>query len=179
MALKLGEIAAEWSVICILASALVLSVGVVLIRLGHREWHMRAMLTASGLAVLFLVLYLTKLALGAGRHYVGPPSPLRTGYFAILLVHTILATLNVFLAGVVLYNALKGRSLARGLTRTREGPARPYFARHRAWARWTAPVWIIVALSGWLVFLILIHHGALDTGVHLLHRALVAAGGRQ
>jgi len=34
------------------------------------------------------------------------------------------------------------------------------FARHRAWVRWTVPVWLYVAVTGWIIYVALERFGA-------------------
>ena len=60
---------AVWSIVL---SGLALVTGVVLIKKGNRVAHHRAMLTATSLALLFLVFYLAKWALHGTTAYGGP-----------------------------------------------------------------------------------------------------------
>jgi putative membrane protein len=127
MAQALSTLAATF----ILLSGIAVIVGVVLIRRGDRVWHPRAMLTATGLAAIFLVFYLIKWGLYGTISYAGPEQwkPL---YYFVLITHTVLAALNGPLVLWLIYNAFKGR-----------------FAIHKRWARWTVPIWLYVALTGW------------------------------
>nr|WP_256488244.1 DUF420 domain-containing protein [Deinococcus sp. HSC-46F16] len=153
----------QWAVITIVLSGIALVVGVVFIRRGNREAHMRAMLTASALATVFLVLYLTRLALGYEKAYAGPDA-WRGAYFALLISHIILAAANLPLALGALYNAWKGLQAAGNLGNIDVPAARPYFGRHRAWVRWTVPVWLYVAVTGWIIYLVLGRYGEVITG---------------
>ncbi len=156
----MGEFLAAASVITIVLSGISLVTGVVLIRRGNREAHMRAMLTATSLATLFLVFYLSKVAIGYTKVWVGPPDG-RVWYLALLATHTVMAALNVPLALVALWYALKGRAAAGSLARVYEVPAAAaLFARHRAWVRWTVPVWLYVAVTGWIIYVLLERFGA-------------------
>jgi len=139
----LGDIAAT----LILLSGLAVIVGVVLIRRGDRVWHPRVMLTATVLAALFLVFYLLKWGLYGTTRYVGPEE-WRGAYYALLFSHTLLAALNGPLVNWLIYNALKGR-----------------FAIHKAWARWTVPIWLYVAATGWVIDLILKRYGESAGGI--------------
>lgn len=56
----------------------------------------------------------------------------------ILVSHTILAATVPPLAMIVLYQAFRAR-----------------FARHRAIARWTVPIWLYVSVTGVIVYLML------------------------
>ena len=47
------------------------------------------------------------------------------------------------------------------LARVREVPAAAaLFVRHRAWVRWTVPVWLYVAVTGWIIYVVLERFGA-------------------
>ncbi|TBH21733.1 DUF420 domain-containing protein [Thermus thermamylovorans] len=129
------------AVVAILLSGLALVVGLVFIRRGDRVWHPRAMLTATVLAALFLVFYLTKWGLYGTTAY-GGPEEWRTAYYLLLLTHTVLAALNGPLALYVIWRAFRGE-----------------FTAHRRWARVLVPVWLYVALSGWVIYLVLQRHG--------------------
>ncbi|GEM48017.1 DUF420 domain-containing protein [Deinococcus cellulosilyticus] len=159
----MGELVTQLSVVFIVLSGISLVFGVYFIRTDRRQEHMTAMLTACALAVVFLVLYLTKLALGAGMKYAGPPE-YKNLYFFILISHSILAAANGPMAIMAVRNALIGKKLADGrLERSREkGPAK-YFLKHRAWARWTVPVWIYVVVTGWIIYLVMHYYGVPNT----------------
>ncbi|MDL2343337.1 DUF420 domain-containing protein [Deinococcus sp. MIMF12] len=153
----------QWAVITIVLSGTALVFGVLFIRRGNREAHMRAMLTASGLAAVFLVLYLTRLALGYEKAYAGPQG-WRTAYFALLISHIILAAANLPLALGALWHASRGLRAAGNLGNIGAPAARPHFNRHRAWVRWTVPVWLYVAVTGWIIYLVLGRYGEVVTG---------------
>lgn len=129
---------AVWSIVL---SGLTLLLGLYFIRRGRREAHHRSMLVATGLAALFLVFYLTRWALHGTTAYGGPEA-WRGAYYALLITHTLLAALNGPLALYVIYNALKGR-----------------FSVHKRWARWLVPIWLYVAVSGWVIYLVLKRYG--------------------
>jgi len=117
----------------IASSGIAVIIGVVLIRRGNRVWHPRVMLTASSLAGLFLVLYIVRWGLYGTTTYAGPPE-WRTAYYVLLVSHTLLAAANGPLVVWLIYNALKGR-----------------FQVHKRWARWTVPIWLYVAATGWVI----------------------------
>ncbi|AWT36727.1 hypothetical protein GCM10008956_33890 [Deinococcus arenae] len=154
----MAETINQWAVITIVLSGLALCVGVYLIKRGLREAHMRAMIVASTLATIFLVLYLTRLGLGYEKKYAGPEA-WRTAYFALLISHIILAAANLPLALGALWNAYKGLRAARNLNNVDLPAARGYFNKHRAWVRWTVPVWLYVAVTGWIIYLVLHSYG--------------------
>jgi putative membrane protein len=115
-------------------AAVLLVVGLALIRRKRIEAHKRVMLAALGVSVLFLASYLV-------YHYnVGSVKFTRQDwtrplYFAILISHTVLAAAVPFLAIVTLRRAWKGD-----------------FARHRRIARITLPIWLYVSVTGVIVY---------------------------
>jgi uncharacterized membrane protein YozB (DUF420 family) len=118
-------------------SAVLIASGVALIRRGHREAHRWVMISAIITSSLFLISYLYYHAhVGSVRFPAhGWPRPL---YFSILISHTLLAVVVVPLVIVTVARALRGK-----------------FARHRASARWTYPLWMYVSVTGVIVYLML------------------------
>ncbi|GEM85377.1 DUF420 domain-containing protein [Meiothermus granaticius] len=137
MGQTLGDIAAA----LIALSGIAVIIGVIFIRRGDRVWHPRIMLTATALAALFLVFYLLKWGLYGTTRYVGPEE-WRGAYYALLISHTLLAAINGPLVIWLIYNAVKGR-----------------FNIHKPWARWTVPIWLYVAATGWVIDLVLRRYG--------------------
>ncbi|MEK7734260.1 MAG: DUF420 domain-containing protein, partial [Pseudomonadota bacterium] len=84
---------------------------------------------ALAISALFLASYLTAHYYLGSTRYRGEGA-LRIVYFAVLLSHTVLATLIVPLAGVTVWKAFQER-----------------FDRHKAWARWTFPIWLYVSVT--------------------------------
>lgn len=125
----------------ILASGLLALTGFLFIRRRKVPLHRRCMLGATTLAALFLVVYVTRWALGATSVFQGR-GWLRTLYLGILGSHTVLA---LFLAPLVII----------ALTRALRGD----FARHRKVARLALPVWLYVAGTGWVIYWMLHHLG--------------------
>ena len=123
------------SLVTIALSGLFVISGVVLIRLGYRDYHKGAMLSASLFALIFVILYLTRSALFPHTRYEGGH---RTLYLSVLWSHTFLSVLNLPMAVATLYLGLKGR-----------------FDRHKRIAPYTAGVWIYVALTGWAIYFFL------------------------
>lgn len=118
----------------IVVSGIFLAAGYWLIRHKNVYWHRRAMLTATVFAALFLVVYVTRLALFGSKLFPGE-GLLRVIYFAILVPHVILAIAVAPLALVTIRRALAGQ-----------------YGRHRQIARVTLPTWGFVAVSGWAVY---------------------------
>jgi putative membrane protein len=118
-------------------SATLIFLGWRAIRLGERTRHRTLMLSALGTSALFLVGYLTRMAL-TGTHRFPGTSWLRTGYLVLLGTHTFLAAAIVPLIAVTLWLAWKGR-----------------FDTHRRVARFAFPAWLYVSVTGVLVYVML------------------------
>ncbi len=120
--------------------ALLLLGGFIAIRAGRRELHRRLMLGAAFTSALFLVSYLTRVALTGVHRYPGT-GLLKALYLSVLASHTLLAMAVVPLVLLTLYWAL----------------ARRRFDSHRRVARYTLPVWLYVSATGVLVYWMLYH----------------------
>ena len=118
-------------------SAILLTIGWVLIRGGRWRQHRAFMIAAFCTSVLFLISYLTYHAHAGSRHFTGQGA-IRAVYFTILLTHTVLAVTIVPLVLVTLSRGLSAR-----------------YDRHRAIARWTLPLWMYVSVTGVVVYLML------------------------
>ncbi len=115
-------------------AAVFLVAGFGLIRRRRRGAHRVAMLAAFGCSVAFLVSYLYYHSQVGSVRFQGTGG-IRTLYFTVLISHSVLAALVPFLAAATLYRALRGR-----------------FARHRAIARWTLPIWLYVSVTGVAIY---------------------------
>ena len=118
-------------------SAVLLVVAYSLIRARRIEQHRRVMLAAFATSSLFLLSYV------AYHAQVGSVRFTRQGfvrplYFTILVTHVTLAAVTLPLAVVTLSRGLKAR-----------------YAKHRAIARWTLPIWLYVSVTGVLVYVLL------------------------
>lgn len=107
------------------------------IRAGDRRRHQVLVLSALGVSALFLVGYLTRVAL-TGTHRFPGAGALRTAYLLLLGSHTVLAAAIVPLIAMALWNAWKGR-----------------FETHRRIARFAMPAWLYVSVTGVLVYVML------------------------
>lgn len=123
------------SLLTIAISGICILSGVILIKLGYRDFHKGAMISASVFAIIFVALYLTGSTLFPHTIYAGPH---RTLYLTVLWSHTLLAIVNIPMAVTTIYLALYKR-----------------FDRHKRIAPYTAGVWIYVALTGWLIYFFL------------------------
>lgn len=96
--------------------------------------HKRSMLTATVFAALFLVVYVSRALLFETKVFAGE-GWVRILYLAILISHTILATLVGPFVLVTLRRALKGD-----------------FPKHKQIARITFPMWLYVVVTGWIIY---------------------------
>ena len=118
-------------------AATLLLAGRVAIAKRRRDVHRALMLTAFAVSALFLCTYLTRVAL-TGTHVDPHHGWVHVTYLIVLMTHMTLAMLLVPLVVTTLYFALRDR-----------------FARHRAIARWTFPVWLYVSITGVVVYVML------------------------
>jgi uncharacterized membrane protein YozB (DUF420 family) len=125
----------------IVISGIFLVIGYVCIRTRRIIWHRRSMITASVFAALFLVVYVSRFLI-LGSKIFPAEGVSRVIYFSILIPHTLIAIAVGPLAFVTLRRALAGR-----------------YRKHRQIARVTLPLWIYVAVSGWVVYLMLYQFG--------------------
>ena len=94
-------------------------------------------------------------------HESGTYGELDTGATTLSFAAHDLAAANLPLAVVPLVFAYRGLRAAGSLARVAEVPAaRAAFNKHRAWVRWTVPVWLYVAVTGWIIYVILGRWGA-------------------
>jgi uncharacterized membrane protein YozB (DUF420 family) len=106
---------------------------------AHIRRHRALMLAAGGVSAVFLVGYVTHKILVHGVHSpFGGTGFIRTVYYVMLISHILLAIAIAFLVPRTFYLALSGK-----------------FERHRAWARWTFPIWYYVSFTGVLIYFFL------------------------
>ncbi|HYH00270.1 MAG TPA: DUF420 domain-containing protein [Terriglobales bacterium] len=120
-------------------SAVLIAVGVLLIRRQRRIAHKRVMIAAVITSTLFLISYLYYHAHVGSVRFQGQGLA-RPVYFAILLSHTVLAAAVLPLVLMTLVRAFRGR-----------------FEKHRVSARWTYPVWLYVSVTGVIIYVMLYH----------------------
>ena len=118
-------------------SAILLSVGWLLIRRRKIAAHRLFMIAAFATSALFLTSYVVYHANVGSVPYRGE-GVIRTVYFAILITHVILAAAILPLALLTLSRALSKR-----------------FDRHRKIARWTLPIWLYVSVTGVVIYVML------------------------
>jgi putative membrane protein len=139
--MSLGEALPPLNAALNATSAALLFAGWRAIRAGRRERHRRLMLSAFASSALFLVGYLTRIAL-TGTHRFPAGGLLRAAYLGVLGSHTLLAAAALPLVLRTLFLGIRGR-----------------FDEHRRVARWTLPVWMYVSVTGVAVYVMLYHLG--------------------
>ena len=122
-----------------LASVFLIS-GYVQIKRGNKQAHKKLMLTAVGVATLFLVSYITYHALSEvlTKFPKDRYPSIAPVYYTILISHTVLAAATLPLVLITLYRAFKEQ-----------------WTQHRRIARWTFPIWLYVSITGVLIYLVL------------------------
>ncbi|MPZ14705.1 MAG: DUF420 domain-containing protein [Chloroflexi bacterium] len=121
----------------IVVSGMFLALGYAFIRRRRVVAHHRCMITATVFAGLFLVVYVLRWAFLGSKPFEGP-GPAYAVYLGILVPHIALAVALGPLALIALRRAF-----------------RKSFAAHRRIARVTLPIWTFVAVSGWIIYLML------------------------
>ena len=117
-------------------ATVLIATGFVLIKTGRKEAHRKVMLMAAVASALFLVGYVTYHALRRGLHTpFGGTGFLALAYHVMLVTHITLAAAITYLVPKTFAFALKGD-----------------FARHKAWAKFTFPIWFYVSITGVLVY---------------------------
>jgi putative membrane protein len=107
------------------------------IRQGKELLHKKLMLGAIGLSVLFLLSYIAHHLLEGETHF-GGEGAIRYIYFSILITHIILAAVILPFILFTAYRALIAE-----------------FPAHRKLARITFPIWLYVAITGVVVYLLI------------------------
>jgi putative membrane protein len=130
------------------ATVVCLALGYRYIRNGDRDSHRACMLSAAVISAAFLVSYLIY-HFNAGLAKFGGEGIIRPIYFTILAAHVIVAVVITPLVPITLLRALAGR-----------------FDRHKRIARWTWPLWMYVAVSGVVVYVMSVHLYPFTGGIH-------------
>ncbi|MEK6249689.1 MAG: DUF420 domain-containing protein [Planctomycetales bacterium] len=126
-------------------ATVLLCIGFVFIRKGRVRAHKRTMLSAFAVSCLFLGCYIAYhfWPIGAAETLFPGIGVVRGVYLAILASHILLAVTVPFLAVI---------TIVLGLTDRRSA--------HRKLARWTFPIWLYVSVTGVVIYLMLLTHGA-------------------
>ena len=116
-------------------TALILIAALIAIKNKKRVLHQNLMKTALGLSIVFLVLYILYHITTGASHYGGE---YRVFYFTILISHIILSVGFVPLVLITFFQAWKGD-----------------FKRHKKWAHVAFPLWLYVAVTGVIVYIMI------------------------
>jgi putative membrane protein len=118
-------------------TAIVLIWAVTAIKNGNRNLHEKLMKTAIGLSVAFLGMYVAYHMTAEATKY-GGEGIMKTVYFFILITHITLSIVIIPLVLVTYVRALSQR-----------------FDKHKKLAKITFPIWLYVAVTGVIVYLMI------------------------
>lgn len=118
-------------------TALVLVAGVLSIKNGKRKLHQRFMTTAIALSLAFLVMYIAYHMTTDSTKF-GGEGIIKYAYFFILVTHIILSIIVIPLVLVTYVRALA-----------------QVFDKHKKIAKITFPIWLYVAVTGVVVYLMI------------------------
>ena len=119
------------------STAVLLLTGFVLIKNKKANLHKAAMLSAFVLSSVFLVSYVTSKLTNAPVPFEGE-GVIRYIYFFILISHIILSIAVLPLALFSIYRGITGE-----------------FEKHKSIAKYTFPIWMYVAITGVLVYILM------------------------
>lgn len=121
-------------------ATLLLLVGFTAIKAGHVALHKRMMLTAFGVSIAFLALYLVHKA--ALHHFTGEyntrfggTGSVAAAYYVILASHVLLAMTVPVLASLTIWHGLRDNRVT-----------------HRRLAKVTFPIWLYVSVTGVIIY---------------------------
>lgn len=118
-------------------TALLLVTAVIAIKNGKRKLHENLMKTAIGCSLIFLVLYIVYHMTTDSTIY-GGTGTLKYVYYFILLTHILLSIAVIPLVLITYVRALASR-----------------FDKHKKIAKITFPIWLYVAVTGVIVYLMI------------------------
>jgi len=108
-------------------------------RAGRIRAHRGLMLAAGAVSAVFLVGYVTHKILVRGVHTpFGGAGAIAKVYYVMLITHILLAISIAYLVPRTFQLALRGE-----------------YERHKAWAKWTYPIWYYVSVTGVLIYFFL------------------------
>ena len=118
-------------------TAVVLVSAVVAIKKGNKDMHQRLMTLAIVLSLAFLVMYVAY-HMTADSTKFGGEGPIRLVYFGFLISHIILSIAVIPLVLITYVRALAAK-----------------FDQHKKIAKITFPIWLYVAVTGVIVYLMI------------------------
>jgi uncharacterized membrane protein YozB (DUF420 family) len=117
------------------AAAVLIISGLICIKLRKPSAHMAFMILALLVSAAFLAGYITYHA-SVGHVTFNGKGWIRWVYFPLLISHILLAVATAVMVPMTVVPALRRK-----------------FDRHKRLAKWTAPVWLYVSVTGVLVYL--------------------------
>ncbi|MCP4937214.1 MAG: DUF420 domain-containing protein [bacterium] len=121
--------------------------GYLAVRDGREHEHEIYMKTALLLGCLFLAVY-AYYKLNSGFAKFGGVGMIRPIYFSILFTHVMMAAISLLLVPLAVMRALRRQ-----------------YAQHKKIVRWALPIWLFVAISGVVVYIMTVH--IYPTPIHL------------
>ncbi|HEY8934648.1 MAG TPA: DUF420 domain-containing protein [Cyclobacteriaceae bacterium] len=118
-------------------TAILLVAAVIAIKNNNRKLHEALMKTCIGLSLLFLVMYVIY-HMTSDKTVYGGEGILRYFYLFILITHIVLSIAIIPLVLFTYVRAVRGN-----------------FVKHRALAKITFPIWLYVAVTGVIVYLMI------------------------
>ncbi|TDG38019.1 DUF420 domain-containing protein [Pedobacter changchengzhani] len=118
-------------------TAVILVIALIAIKNGKRKLHENLMKFAIALSVLFLGMYVAYHMTSDSTSY-GGQGVIRTVYFFILITHIVLSVIIIPFVLITFVRALSGK-----------------FEQHKKIARITFPLWLYVAVTGVIVYLMI------------------------
>ncbi|MGJ8638053.1 MAG: DUF420 domain-containing protein [Opitutaceae bacterium] len=120
-------------------STVLLTAGFICIKSGKEKAHRACMVSAFTVSIVFLVFYVLHKILVRGVHTTFEGEGIwQHIYYIMLATHIVLAMAIVPLVLITLRLAIQDK---------RE--------KHKAWAKWTFPIWYYVSVTGVLVYMFL------------------------
>lgn len=119
-------------------TAICLIMGFIFIKRNQQRYHITAMITAFALSSLFLISYVIYHYQGTHTKYPADAGSIRYVYLFILATHIVLAAIVVpFVLLAIYFGATK------------------QYKRHKGIVKYTFPIWLYVAVTGVLVYLMI------------------------
>lgn len=118
-------------------TAILLIVAVIAIKNGRKQVHQKLMTTCIVLSALFLVMYVAYHMTSESTVF-GGEGPIKYIYYFILMTHIVLSIAVIPLV-LITYSKVYLHD----------------FESHRQWAKYTFPIWLYVAVTGVLVYLMI------------------------
>jgi len=118
-------------------TALVLILAVVQIKKGNRKYHERLMKFAMVLSALFLILYIAYHMTSDSTKF-GGEGIIKYVYYIVLITHIVLSIVVIPFVLITFVRGISGQ-----------------FTRHKKIAKYAFPLWLYVAISGVIVYLMI------------------------